>query len=187
MTPRSAWLQALLPLAAPVPVAALAAALGVLSTNAMVAVAIAAAICLSGRSAAELLRAQHRRDDADRWIVGHAGARPDDDLIEARIHELVTPRTRTTLASTLRRIAIEAITPSQIYRTPVSVNRRSLAAHVDELLEIAQDLEDVEHPVSARGVALAHRLVTEVGSPLYVPARARELTVRLAQTRAAML
>ena len=82
MTPRSAWLQALLPLAAPVPVAALAAAVGVLSTNAMVAVAIAAAICLSGRSAAELLRAQHQRDDADRWILGHAGARPDDDLID---------------------------------------------------------------------------------------------------------
>jgi type III secretion system FlhB-like substrate exporter len=186
MTPRSAWLQALLPLAAPVPVAALAAVAGVLSTNAMVAVAIAAAICLTGRSAVELLRAQHHRDDADRWIVSHGGARPDDDLIEARIHELVALRTRTTLASTLRRIAVETVTPSQIYRTPVSVNRRNLTAHVDELLEIAHDLEDVEHPVSPRGVALAHRLVTEVGSPLYVPARARELTVRLAQTRAAM-
>src|SRR4029077_15155007 len=82
MTPRSAWLQPLLPLAAPVPVAALAAAAGVLSTNAMVAVAIAAAVCLSGPSAAELLRAQPRRDDADRWILGHAGARPGDELIE---------------------------------------------------------------------------------------------------------
>jgi hypothetical protein len=186
MTPRSAWLQALLPLAAPVPVAALAAVAGVLSTNAMVAVAIAAAICLTGRAAVELLRAQHHRADADRWILSHGGARPDNDLIEARIHELAAPRTRTTLASTLRRIAVEAVTPSQIYRTPVSVNRHSLAAHVDELLEIAHDLEDVEHPVSPRGVALAHCLVTEVGSPLYVPARARELTVRLAQTRAAM-
>ncbi|HEU0194718.1 MAG TPA: hypothetical protein VFQ71_11000 [Gaiellales bacterium] len=186
MTPRSEWIQALLPLAAPVPAAGLAVAVGALSSHALAAVAIAAAVCLGARSAVEFLRIQHRRDSADRWIVSHAGSRPDDEVIEARIHELVAPRTRTTLASTLRRIAIESIAPSQVYRTAVSVNRRSLAAHAGELLEIADELEDVEHPVSPRGVALAHHLVTEVGSPLYVPARARELTVRLAQARAAM-
>jgi hypothetical protein len=184
--PRSAWIQALLPLAAPVPVAALAVAAGALSTDALVAVAIAAGVCLAARSAAELLRIQRRRHDADRWIVSHVGNRPDDEVIEARIDELVAPRTRTTLASTLRRIAVEAVSPSRVYRTAVSVNRRSLAAHAGELLEIAHELEDVEHPVAPRGVVLAHHLVTEVGSPLYVPGRARELTVCLAQTRAAM-
>jgi hypothetical protein len=184
--PRSRWLEALLPLAAPVPVAALAATAGVLSTNTLVAVVIAAAICLAGRSVAELARAQRRRAQADRWILSHAGARPDDRLIEARVHELVAPRTRTTLAATLRRIAIEAIASPQVYRTPVSVNRRNLAAHAGALLELAHELEDVEHPVSPRGVALAEHLVTEVGSPLYAPARARELPVRLAQTLAAM-
>lgn len=186
MTPRWSWGQALLPLAAPVPAAALAVAVGALSTDALVAVAIAAAVCLAARSAAEFLRIQHRRDEADRWIVSRAGSRPDDEVIDARILELVAPRTRASLASTMRRIAIESISPSHVYRTAVSVNRRSLASHAWELLEIAQELEDVEHPVSPRGVALAHHLVTEVGSPLYVPARARELTVRLAQTRAAM-
>jgi hypothetical protein len=186
VTPRRPWIQALLPLAAPVPAAALAATVGALSTDALAAVAIAAAVCLAARSAAELLRVQHRRAVADRWIVSHAGTRPADEVIDARIHELVAPRTRTSLASTMRRIAFESISPSQVYRTAVSVNRRSLAAHAGELLAIAQELEDVEHPVSPRGVALAHHLVTEVGSPLYVPARARELTVRLAQTRSAM-
>lgn len=186
MTPRSAWREALLPLAVPVPVAALAAVAGVLSTERLVAVVIAAAICLAGRSAAELVRAQRRRAQVDRWIVSHSGARPDDCLIEARMRELVAPGTRTTLAATLRRIAIDAIAPPPPYRTPVSVNRRNLAAHAGELLELAHELEEVDRPVSPRGVVLAGHLVTEVGSPLYVPARARELTVRLAQTRAAM-
>jgi hypothetical protein len=186
VTPRSAWLEALWPLAAPVPVAALAAIAGVLSATALLAVAIAAGICLAGRSIAELVRAQQRRARADRWILSHAGERPDDDLIEARVGELVAAQTRTTLAATLRRIAVEAIAPPQAYRTPASVNRRNLAAHAGELLELAHELEALEQPVSPRGVALAEHLVTEVGSPLYAPARARELPIRLAQTRAAM-
>ncbi len=58
--------------------------------------------------------------------------------------------------------------------------------HIAELQLLADGLDDAERPVTPRGVALAYRLVTAGGGPLYNPRRAGELPASLRATLAAL-
>ncbi len=152
----------LLPLAG----ASVAFAGGMLSARALVAVAVSAIACALVRAAVEHARIETARDNADRWIGVHAGRPPSDEILRARIEELQSPRTRKELARAFRRIALEAMGAGRPL-TPAQLNRRRLRRHADDLLELAARLDDLSSPVTPRGVALAHRLVTAGGGPLY--------------------
>jgi hypothetical protein len=152
----------LLPLAG----ASVAFAGGMLSPRALAAVAVSAIACALVRAAVEHARIETARDNADRWIGAHAGRPPSEEILRARIDELQSPRTRTELARAYRRIALEAMGAGRPL-TPAQLNRRRLRRHADDLLQLAARLDDLSSPVTPRGVALAHRLVTAGGGPLY--------------------
>ena len=106
------------------------------------------------------------RDGADRWIGARTGQPPSDEILRARIDELVSARTRAGLGRAFRRVAADALgTEPRV--TPAQLNRRVLRPHVDDLVRLADRLEDLSAPVAPRGVALAHRLITAGGGPLY--------------------
>lgn len=171
----------LLPLAA----AAAASAAGLESGTALAAVAVSALVCALVRTVVERARIELARERADSWIVSRTGQPPADSVLLARIDELTGARLRGDLARSLRRVAADALTSGRAL-TPSQHNRRALAPHVAELRLLAERLADAETPATPRGVALAYRLVTAGGGPLYNPRRADELPASLRATLAAL-
>jgi hypothetical protein len=167
-----------LPYLVPLAGALVASASGVLSLPALAAVAVSAIGCALVRAAAEHIRIEMARDCADRWIGVRAGQPPSDEILLARIDELLSADTRTTLGRAFRRVATDAAGTGRPI-SPAQLNRRRLRRHADDLVRLADRLEDMSSPVTPRGVALAHRLVTEGGGPLYNARTAETLPVSL--------
>jgi hypothetical protein len=113
-------------------------------------------------AAAELGR---RRRVADEWLLWGAATRPSSALLGWRAGELTSPRLRSTLAHSLKRIERE--TQGGTLPGPIPLNKRALRCHLGLLRALYERLEDRARPVSARGMVLVDRLLTEPGSPLY--------------------
>ena len=76
------------------------------------------------RASAEHAQIEMTRDRADRWIGVRAGRPPSDEILLARIDELLRPNTRRALARAYRRIA--PTRPAEAANTPAQLNRRRL-------------------------------------------------------------
>jgi hypothetical protein len=180
---RRAILVPTLPYFAPVPGALAAMAFGVISRPAVAAVAASALVCGLVRATLESIRIETLREHADRWLATRTGRPPSDDVLLGRIRELTDPRSRATLANSVRRLVDDAESTRQ---TLIHPNRHHLGAHRQDLSRLAHDLGDLSHPVAPRGVALAYRLITAAGSPLYNRQRAGELRSAVRTTIAAL-
>lgn len=114
-------------------------------------------------------------DRTDRWIAGESGERPDAAVEAARRRELASMRHRRALAAGFRRIQRSAQAPRAI-SAQVPGDTRVAAACAPELERLTHVLEDGDHPVNARAVARAERLICEPASPFHraTPPRVRE-------------
>ena len=154
------------PFLVPLAGALAASAGGYVSSPALTAVAVSAVVCALVRMAVEHVRVELTRNRADRWLGARTGQAPSDEVLVARIDELLSARTRTTLGRSFRRIAVDAVSAGRPM-SPAQLNRGRLRRHADDLVRLADRLEDLSAPVTPRGVALANRLVTAGGGPLY--------------------
>jgi hypothetical protein len=171
----------LIPLAA-----AIAASLaGFESTSVFAAVAASAALCAFVRTGVEHERIELRREKADGWLSTRCGEQPDDAMLLARIDELSSPRLRKTLARSFRRVAHDVNSFGRP-TTPAQHNRRILKPHAEQIRCLADRLDDRTRPVGPRGMAMAYRLVTMGGGPLYNSGRAQELPAHLNATLGAL-
>ncbi len=143
-----------------------ALALGVETRTVLAAVSISAVVCALARAAIEHMRIDAARRRADAWLGWRIGTPPGDELLRARIAELLDPRLRSTLARSMRLTAADAASRGRM-QTPAQHNRRALRAHTGALHALSERLADRSRPVSPRGMAIVHRLVTHGGSPLY--------------------
>jgi hypothetical protein len=116
----------------------------------------------AARVAAELGR---RRRVADEWLLWGAATPPPPALLSWRADELTSPRLRSSLAHSLRRIEREVCGGSP--PGPVPLNTRALRRHVGLVRALQERLEDRARPVSARGMLLIDRLLAEPAGPLY--------------------
>jgi len=173
------------PFLVPLAGALAAFASGVLSLPALIAVTVSAVACALVRVAVERVRVELTRDRADRWLGAHTGQAPSDEVLVARIGELLSPRTRTTLGRSFRRIAADAVSGGRPM-SPAQLNRGRLRRHADDLVRLADRLEDLSAPVTPRGVALAHSLVTAGGGPLYNSREGEALRMSLSATMHAL-
>lgn len=155
-----------------------ALALGVETRTVLAAVSMSAVVCALARAAIEQIRIESARERADAWLACRSGATPDDELLLARIDELLDPRMRRTLARSYRRIAADAVGHGRVH-TPAQHNRLVLREHVAEILAVADRLADGSRPVTPRGMAIAYRLITHGGSPLYVARASEDVGPRL--------
>jgi hypothetical protein len=118
---------------------------------------------------------------ADAWIAHGAGTPPPAGVVRERSAALVGARHRRTIASSLRRVVLEAAEP-YLRSARVPVNAASVRASSPQLLRTADVLADTSRPVSARAVVLAGELITDPGSPVYRHNAAAALQERLRQT-----
>jgi hypothetical protein len=136
----------------------------------------------------EAIRVDRDPGRADDWIITHASVDGADTLTVARIEELLDPRMRRSLADGFARIASDVEARDRFMWMPITVDPRRLARHVGDLHLLAKKLNDVDSPVSPRGVALAYRLLTDGAGPLYQAGplydarRARQLATALSRT-----
>jgi hypothetical protein len=174
---RELWLPRPLAAALPYVVVVPPAALGVALAGLIqwqLAVALAGATLAAGlvRAIAEQVTRARERDWADAWILGEAQRRPPTALVEARQEELVSARHRKRVARSLRHLIREARRFALPGASPA--NYRAVLAHSEHLEALASRLE-APAPVSARGVALGLRLLTDSYGPLYDRQKADEL------------
>jgi hypothetical protein len=163
---------------APLAGAAVALALGVETRTVVAAVSTSAVVCALTRAAIEHMRIDAARQRADAWLAWRIGTPPGDELLRARIAELLDPRLRRTLARSMRLMAVDAASRGRM-QTPAQHNRRVLREHTGGLHALSERLADRARPVSPRGMAIVHRLVTHGGSPLYAARLADEVGPRL--------
>jgi hypothetical protein len=155
--------------------AALAATRGDLTALTAQSAVIAAVIAGLGAGLVAWARRITICDRADRWIAGESTDRPDPAVEAARRRELASMRHRRGLAAGFRRIQRSAQLPRTI-SAQVPGDARVAAACAPELNRLTRVLEDGAHPVDARAVARAERLICEPSSPLHraSPPRVRE-------------
>lgn len=165
--------------------ALVALAAGVETRAVVVAVAAAAVVCAVVRAVVEHMRIEADRERADEWIAMRAGWPPEDELLRARMEELLDPALRDALACSFRRIAQDALSTDRVV-SPARLNRRTLRPQAPVLMAVSDRLADRARPVSPRGVALAYRLVTAGAGPLYLSHRDDELGPKLQTTLAAL-
>jgi hypothetical protein len=112
-----------------------------------------------------------------------AGASPPrDDALALRAEQLVDPRTRERLALGLRRAIASG---SQRRGAGVPVCRAAVLQARPALLALADDLSEIREP-APRGVALALKLLTDGGGPLYRPWTSGELDAAAEAARHAL-
>jgi hypothetical protein len=133
------------------------------------------------RAAVELAR---RRRAADEWLLWGAAARPSSALLSWRADELRSRRLRSTLSHSLRRIEREVRGGTLPGSAPL--NQRAIRRHIGLLHALQERLDDRTRPVSARGMLLVDRLLTEPGSPLYSAVSGHVLAKALAEALAAI-
>jgi hypothetical protein len=113
-----------------------ASASGVLASPALLAITLSAVVCALVRVAVARVRVELTRDRADRWLGDHTGQAPSDDILVARIDELLSARTRATLGRSFRRIARDAVSGGRPM-SPEQLNRGRLRRHTDDLVRLA--------------------------------------------------
>jgi hypothetical protein len=164
---------AALPYVALVPPAALGTALASLIDWPLAAALVGATLAAAGvRASVELVRETRKRDGADAWLRGEAHRRPPTAVLDVRRDELVARRHRRSVAHSLRHL----VRQSRRFALPGAspANYRAVFAQAEHLEALAARLE-APAPVSARGVALSVRLLTDPYGPLYDRKRADEL------------
>jgi len=90
-----------------------------------------------------------------------------------RAAELTSAKNRVELARSVQRLVRMADARYLPGATPL--NRLVVREEAEALRSLADRLEDPDRPVTARGMLLLDRLVTDGYGPLYVPYRAGEL------------
>lgn len=154
------------------PYAAILAATGALALSRVVterwAVALAAAALFAAAcaGAASWLRRMQLCDLADRFIALGAGAPPPAAVLRERRAVLVSTAERRALARSIRGFLRMAQSPPRT-TARLPVDRRAVLADAALLARLADELDAVSTPVSARSVALVHMLITDAGSPVY--------------------
>jgi hypothetical protein len=133
----------------------------------MPAVLLAAGL---GRALVASLTRERLREQADAWLAEMRS--PNPAVFAWRVEEL-TGSERKVVGRTLRSFAEEVMRPHR--RGAPILNRSKLRSESNELLEIAEALQDPERRASARAVARTRLLITECGSPLNNSARHDEL------------
>ena len=156
-----------LPYLAPLGVASMASAAGWTSPLTLSAVAIAAGVCASVRIGVEWVRIEQRRERVDSWIIARSGQTPLESDLRERIDELTSERLRLALANTLCAIAVRATSDGRPRFSHVPIALPALRPFERDLLELAEQLRDVQQPVSPRAVALVNRLLRDAGSHLF--------------------
>ncbi len=129
--------------------------------------AVAGFLMLVGalQAARAALELERRRRAADEWLLWGAAPRPSSALLSWRAGELTSPRLRSSLVQSLRRIEREV--RGGALPGAVPLNTRAIRRHPGLLRTLRERLEDQERPVSVRGMLLVDRLLTEPGSPLF--------------------
>jgi hypothetical protein len=174
-----------LPYLVPLAAAVAASLAGLESTSVFAAVAASAALCAVVRVAVEHERIELRRESADGWLSTRCGEQPGDEMLLARLDELADPRLRKALARSFRRVARDVHSFGRP-TTPAQYNRRTLRPHAEQIRRLAERLDDRTRPAHARGMAMAYRLITMGGGPLYNSRRAQELPAHLNATLGAL-
>lgn len=167
-----------LPYLVPLAAAVAASLAGLESTSVFVAVGASAALCAVVRVAVEHERIELRRESADGWLSTRSGEQPEDEMLLARMDELADPRLRKALARSFRRVARDVHSFGRP-TTPAQYNRRMLRPHAEQIRRLADRLDDRTRTVHPRGMAMAYRLITMGGGPLYNSRRAQELPAHL--------
>lgn len=106
-----------------------------------------------------------QRRAADEWLLWGAIARPSSPLLSRRGAELTSPRRRSTLAHSLRRV--ERDVSGEAVAAPIPLNRRAIRRNVGVVRALYERLDDHSRPVAPRGILLVERLITVPRSPLY--------------------
>ena len=150
----------------------------------VVAVASALLLVAFWRALKAAVELERRRRIADQWLLWGAAARPSSGLLDWRAGELTSPRLRTTLARSLRRIEREV--QGGTLPGAVPLNARAIRAHRGLVRALQERLDDLGCPVSVRGMLLVDRLVTEPGSPLYSYAQDDLLAEAISEALAAI-
>ena len=110
-------------------------------------------------------REWRRRAALDRQLA--AGVDPStSDMLECRAAQLTTGKHRVVLATGFERVIEAAEEPPYALSSPDPLRRAEVLASRDVLLSLARELRS-ERSVRVRGVALAHRLLTDARGPLY--------------------
>ncbi len=167
-----------LPYLVPLAAAVAASLAGLESTSVFVAVGASAALCAVVRVVVEHERIELRRESADGWLSTRSGEQPEDEMLLARMDELADPRLRKALARSFRRVARDVHSFGRP-TTPAQYNRRTLRPHAEQIRRLADRLDDRTRTVHPRGMAMAYRLITMGGGPLYNSRRAQELPAHL--------
>jgi hypothetical protein len=104
------------------------------------------------------------------------GVSPEASVASAlRAQELTAMRTRRDLASGLQRAVDSARAPRSPRSSGAPLYRPGVLGSADEIAELSRRLL-TDGPVSVRGVAEAHLLLTNGAGPLYRRASSRHLT-----------
>ena len=137
------------------------------------------ALAPGGLKARRRLHAARRA--ADEELLQSAWASP---FLAWRVNEVVARKNRIDLARSLRGVVRDSDPRYLPGASPL--NRVAARAESQELLAIAERLEEVDADVAPRGVLLVERLLVDGYGPLYARERADELHGYLQQARAAL-
>jgi hypothetical protein len=113
------------------------------------------------------LRVWLRRGSLDRSLAAgkDPGASPE---LSRRARKLTSRRYRRGLAAAIRNLLDAAEERPRGFTAAVPVQRQEVLRERQMLLQLADDLESQDE-LKPRGIALVERLVTDGGSPVYVP------------------
>jgi hypothetical protein len=114
-----------------------------------------------------------RHGALDRRLAEGADSAGDRELA-ARAWQITRASARERLATALDAVLIDAERPRSERRWSVRVCREEVEVARGEIQHLAERLRD-PRPVSARGVALARRLLSDGTGPLYAPSANDEL------------
>jgi hypothetical protein len=128
------------------------------------------------RGAVRFVDLSRERARADDWIRVHSETRPSPAFVEARIDELVAPRTRRMLSKSLRGAAKAAAGPPSLGASPL--NYAALRPVAPLIEDLADRLAQTDRPASPRGVLLSLDLLRQPSGPMY----RRDQTRRLARS-----
>jgi hypothetical protein len=113
---------------------------------------------------------RRRRAVADTWLRG--GGLPSQ--FQCRADELTSRGERRLLASSLFGVVRELGSPPG-FRSTAPLNRRALRPHANELVALAERLDDLERPVAPAGILEVQTLLTNPGIPLHLYAPESDL------------
>jgi hypothetical protein len=121
----------------------------------------------------DYVRARWAGADLDRRLA--EGADPHGDrLLKLRAARLVTPASRALVANGLERVVASVDKPKSPLSAAAPVRRRPVRDARHDLMTLADDLRRMAAP-NPRGVAMAERLITDPGSPLYCATSSEEV------------